>query len=313
MMFTLTVSINFFLVMPLFFIFYFLTIFFVFNFFKLFFVFFKNDVHALHHTKTIFLKSNSTFFKNFIGYFLIWNFIVNDLRLNNQNFNVYMYYTYLYYCILFAIFWLCSIAENKKLKNFDQLYSYNVLIVYPPILLYLDNVINFFFSLELLNLIIFYHLVVGFNKNFFFFQKKIKVSTNYFYSLLLLCIINFFTNIMFFWSLNYVIIYTSSLNINYWNWFFDNLLHTTNSKHKNLFKTSNLFLSLMVFSLFLKLSLGPVSTLKIEIYKNLNIWTIIFYSTIYMYILLLLVFKKFFFLLLITLKNLIKTDEQISM
>lgn len=216
----------------------------------------------------------------------------------------FFFYTHIYYFFTFILFVLIKLNNWYEFKNFDQLYSYNLMIYYPPVILFFDNIINLFFSIELLNLLIFYNLIANFNKNTQSNWKLVNVSTSYFYSLLFLCIINFFANILFFFSLNYLVFYTNSVSLNYWNWFFDNFFNSIVLKKIDLFHQSNFFVIFFLSSFFLKLSLGPVSLLKLELYKNINLWTIIFYSTIYMYIIMLVIFKKFFFFMLILIKTL---------
>ena len=292
----LSFSVNFFFLTPYFLIFYMITILFFFNFFKYFVVFFKNDVNMKNMLRQNFLKTYFQVFKTYLFFFYLWLIIINDRVFIDFQSNLFFFYTHIYYFFTFILFVLIKLNNWYEFKNFDQLYSYNLMIYYPPVILFFDNIINLFFSIELLNLLIFYNLIANFNKNTQSNWKLVNVSTSYFYSLLFLCIINFFANILFFFSLNYLVFYTNSVSLNYWNWFFDNFFNSIVLKKIDLFHQSNFFVIFFLSSFFLKLSLGPVSLLKLELYKNINLWTIIFYSTIYMYIIMLVIFKKFFFL-----------------
>lgn len=111
--------------------------------------------------------------------------------------------------------------------------------------------------------------------------------------------LNFISSVLFFWSLTYLVSFINSADLDFFKLLFKFLEFKKSNYLYMLYYPLQLYCAILLFSVLVKLGIGPFVFLKFHIYKYLNINTIFFYSTVYVFVIYLFFVHKFFFLITI--------------
>lgn len=285
--------------------FFFWTLFYKVNFFNINLSFLFTETIM---SKNIFKKLSFDFYirVNFLILMLIVLFIVlirgfsdtlwwSNLRLSN--FNLSLIFMLVVINLVFLLL-LTSLKFGNEVYKTDFFFSLINLSCFLPFIFLTNNLLVFFFFLEVCSCILFYNFV---NSSNFYKDNEKKISiklfskTNEFLSMLFFQYWTaFFSSILFVFSIINFLYYFNTTEwavINYLFYFY-------NVNISNVYYTQFLllFISLNIAFLF-KLGFSPIHFYKIEVYKGLSLISILFYTTFFF-----LVF--FFYFLLIILLNL---------
>lgn len=268
-----------------------------FNFYQNFIRFFKADKLLKFYTNNLNSTINSFFLKNFFYTFVIWSLIFNDYTITFKNYNCFYYYLFVYY--IFVYLYICILNETYTYKrlHYESSYSYTLLFVVPPIIFFFENIYFLFFLLEFLLLLVFLNFLNNYYGSIFWKKKYFFLNKQYMVILLYNIFLNFLSSVLFFWSLIFLVNYTNSVNLDFLKIIF---IILDNGSYNYIFlnhQNVKFYLAVLLFSIFVKLGVGPFIFLKFHIYKYLTINTIFFYSSIYIYIIYLFFINKFFFLI----------------
>lgn len=210
---------------------------------------FKNiKFYNLNLLKRVQYINFKNFFFRFFFYILILYFITLKLDYSDNNF-----------IIILLLFLFINIFLSKFIFTNMMFINFNI-IFFIIFIFFINSLVLFFIFIELYS-IIFYFFFLNISKN------EINISLLKFKNNLLLYLINnFFITILFLVGINSVIEVYGSVN------FFELQCLNTNTTHWKLY--------LLLLSFIIKLTLPGFHYLKLEIYKYLNVDTIIIFSVI---------------------------------
>lgn len=219
----------------------------------------------------------------------------NHLNINNINLFLFLLFNVLF-LIIYSI--LIKIPNLKNLQ-FDYFISISILNIILPLVFFSNNILTFFFILELVSSLILFKFIVGRDwellisskkSDFFNFSSNYK-STSYINIIFFQYWISFFSSVLIVYSLlmffyfygssEYVVLnFLTSIDLNY------------NSLNFNI----SIIMSYLAFFIgfFLKLGIAPIHFYKIELYKGLPFLTILIYTFYFFFIFFL------FFILIVT-------------
>lgn len=262
----------------------------------------KNNNNKNTLVKNITLNNTNFLLKVFLIFYTLYFICVYTIFGNNNviffehfsinNFTITTVYLFLIMGFLIYVLIKNLIIKTDTIKSYDYVFSIINIIIYLPILFFVNNILIFLFFLEFISLILFYKLVSS--KIWFKDNNNFKISLNnnipqnYINMIFFQYWVTFFSTIyiIYFYINNFLIFGTS-------DWLIIQFLQ--NYKHFNNigFVKTNILIYIFIFSIFLKLGVAPFHLFKIEVYKGLPYITIFFYTFFYFTVLFL------FFLLLI--------------
>ncbi len=218
-------------------------------------------------------------------------------NLKLSNFNISLIFVLIIINITF-LYLLTSLKFSNEVYKVDFFFSLINLSCFLPLIFLTNNLLVFFFFLEVCSCILFFNFV---NSSYFYRNNEKKISiklfskTNEFLSMLFFQYWTaFFSSILFIFSIINFLYYFNSTEwviVNYLFYFYN-----INISNVYYIQFLILFISLNI-AFFFKLGFSPIHFYKIEVYKGLSYIAILFYTTFFF-----LVF--FFYFLLIILLNL---------
>lgn len=208
---------------------------------------------------------NTLFFSNFIFSLFFYNLILNLIVL-----------------VIFLIILQNSQSTNVSL---DYIVSIVTILFFLPYIFFCNNILIFFFFLELASNLILYNLLGSANwfssfKKHVFSKKETSVSKHFFNVVFFHFWASFFSSVLLIYSIiNFYLIFGTT------EWFYLNFL--TDFVIRGFYFNNSLFLciNLVIFfiSFLVKLGVSPFFLFKLEIYKGLPLYNIFFYSIIFFF------------------------------
>lgn len=214
-----------------------------------------------------------------------------NLKLSNFNLKLIILINLLLLYSVYTIYELIKTSNKYKMEFIVALCSISLI---SPLLFLSNNLISFYFIIELIVLTVFYQFIN--NKNDF----KKKFSINNLYSIFSKSYVNLiFYNywVSFFSSVFILYVLILILAITGLNDFFAlNYMFTFMLNYNTLNNTLLLYILIFIlfFAFILKLGISPLQLYKVEIYKSISLLNILYYTIIYF-----LFFFVFFILLFI--------------
>lgn len=210
------------------------------------------------------------------------SFWYNHLLLNNTNI-FFMNLTYIT-CLFIANFLKSKIILRLNLSN-DFFFALISICILTPLIFYSNNIFSFIFILELNTTILFYKLISSklwykSNKNFKKNLNKSLYPKGYLNLVFFQYWSTFFASIFLFYFFVNIISKNGLSEFNVLNFIFSN--EYSISYYDNWWF---IFLTLIfIICIFIKMGLTPLHLFKLEIYKNIPMISILFYTTFYFFV-----------------------------
>lgn len=208
-------------------------------------------------------------------------------HLNVNNFNLFLFL--LFNVIFFLIYSILLKIPNLKNLQFDYFIAVSILNIILPLIFFSNNVLTFFFILELVSSLILFKFIVGRDwellisskkSDFFNFSNNYK-SSSYVNIIFFQYWISFFSSVLIVYSLLMFFYFYGSTEYVMLN-FLTSIDFNSNSLNYNI----SIVITYISFFLgfFLKLGLAPIHFYKIELYKGLPFLTILIYTFYFFFI-----------------------------
>ncbi len=221
-------------------------------------------------------------------------YFFNTFFFSNFIFSVFFYNLSLNLFFFFVFIFILKNSQNTNV-SLDYVVSIITILFFLPYIFFCNNILIFFFFLELASNLILYNLLgtvswfSSFSKQVLL-KKEVSVSKYFFNVIFFHFWASFFSSVLLIYSIiNFYLVFGTT------EWFYINFL--SGFLFKGLYFNSNLFiyLNLCIFfiSFLIKLGVSPFFLFKLEIYKGLPLYNIFFYSFIYFFY-----FFSIFFLIL---------------
>jgi len=218
----------------------------------------------------------------------------SHLNITNMNLFLFLFFNIIFFVIYFILIKL----PNLKNIQFEYFISIIILNLILPLLFFSNNILTFFFILELVSSLILFKFVVGRDwellisskkNNFFNFSNNYK-SNSYINIIFFQYWISFFSSVLIVYSLLMFFYFYGSTDFVILN-FLTSIDFNLNSLDFNI----SIILTYIAFFIgfFLKLGLAPIHFYKVELYKGLPFITILIYTIYFFFI-----FFIFFILIL---------------
>lgn len=169
--------------------------------------------------------------------------------------------------VIFLLVIIVSLYLISSWKNYSDLgVSLSVISVQAILLLKLSNLIAIFFLLELLNSVILYTMLWS---SIYDARGPKQSSARVTNSITYQFVLNFFSSILLYAGINSVIVITGSADLNYLAVY-------------AIDPSVNTSFGIVLFAFLLKFGTGPWIFFKINVYRGLNLTSILLYSIIYL-------------------------------
>lgn len=210
----------------------------------------------------------------------------NHLKINNTS-------LFLFLTFVIIILSILAIFNNKitliKRLQFDYFFTIYFLSITLPILFFCNNILTFFFILELVSCLILLQFVIGRDwenlistkKSLFFNYSSGNKSTSFINIIFFQYWVSFFSSVLIVYALLMFLYYYGTTE-----WVLINFLSSYDFYQSGAGFNISLYINYVVFliAFFFKLGVAPVHFYKIEIYKGLPFITILIYTIYFFFI-----------------------------